>query len=833
MKLRLKLTNKLSLLIILGIVGVVFGLGIYFDSFLKDTYLQDTKKRMQHGFGRLITDIDKIEKELKLGIAFVQNDGNFIASIYLVNSYQDKKNYNSILLDEEKKIIAKQLLDKVKLSFNNDIALYDQWGELIAFVTKEQKGYELNFISYEKGEAVLFNKLESDEVYTKKQFNSYKLMPYKHIAYYKSGDATTTQIITYHLNNQDIFIKSHQNIIDKSSGKINAHIEMTQILGKEYFNLLSSDLDMKITKSTKHEVDSNPIPLFDTSMLEKLKILQNDENYLSEASLLTKEGKIYIIAILNKDILKMALNNNRAKLLLLLIFSTVFVLTILRYLLNRSLTFPLNTLMKQINKIERQDYSSSKIVPSGDELETISTNINHLALVVQERESELKESQENLKYLSDHDPLTNLPNRRFFMLRLEHALDIAQRKNAKLALLFLDLDQFKNINDTLGHNIGDELLLGVSKRLSHSIRHIDTLARLGGDEFIILVENISAVSDVESITQKLIDDFQEAFICGNHELTISASIGIALYPEDGTDSLALIKNADLAMYKSKDKGRNNYSFFSQELSNTMHKRTSKINALKYAIKAGNEFILYYQPKISLVTGKIVAVEALIRWDSAEFGFLTPDQFISFAEETNLIIPIGSWVLHQACADFVKLQRQGYELEHISINVSNIQLKYEKFLGELQEILAQTQMNPHKLELEITESYIATNANQALKLLQRLRDMGINLAIDDFGTGYSSMKYLQKLPVTRLKIDKTFIDNLPDSPASIAIVKAIISLAKSFNLFITAEGVEQQKQLTFLIEAKCDEVQGYLYAEPLSLDELKRFIVEQLYKKIVC
>ena len=310
-----------------------------------------------------------------------------------------------------------------------------------------------------------------------------------------------------------------------------------------------------------------------------------------------------------------------------------------------------------------------------------------------------------------------------------------------------------------------------------------------------------------------------------HEIIITISIGISLYPKDGVDPVTLIKHADLAMYKSKNVGRNNYSFFSIELYSALEKESKIINALKVALKNKNEFTVFYQPKISIKTKKIVGAEALIRWNSSELGPIGPSEFIPIAEKTHLIIEIGKYVLEKACYDFVKLKNNGHILHQISINISGVQLQYSNIFETVQEVMSTTGIHSSELELEVTESYIATNEIRAIETLGKFRDMGIALAIDDFGTGYSSMSYMQKLPITHLKIDKVFVDDLPDSKESVAIVRAIIALAKAFDLKITIEGIETQKQLDFFDNDRCDNIQGFIYSKPISLDALKEFIIK--------
>jgi len=498
------------------------------------------------------------------------------------------------------------------------------------------------------------------------------------------------------------------------------------------------------------------------------------------------------------------------------------ILFVLRQLFHQGVADPLNRLMAQIARIETQDYTPLQALHTGDELETISKNINRLAGAVEERERSLQQSQRELERLSTHDPLTDLPNRRLFSQRLEHALKRSRRNRSRVALLFLDIDLFKQVNDTLGHHIGDELLRQVALRLRSNLRESDTLARIGGDEFNVLIEEVGTLHALEGVVFKLLEEFRRPYDCLGHEISSTVSIGVALSPDDGDDSITLIKHADLAMYQAKDSGRNSYHFFSRDLSEKLQERLDTTQALKAAIASQQELFLLYQPKIALNRHALSGIEALVRWQSPLYGLVNPADFIPLAEETGLIIPLGAWVLQQACSDFVALNRQGFDLDHISINVSSVQLRRSDMIATLRAVIAATGIRPGQIELEITESYIATGAADALGTLQRFRDMGIRLAVDDFGTGYSSMSYLKQLPITRLKIDKSFVDGLPGDPEDVAIASAIIALAKSFRLSITAEGVETPEQLAFLDAHKCDEAQGFLYAKPLDLDGLKRF-----------
>ncbi len=811
---------KLSILVTFAVIVVVAALGFYFDNFLKKSFLENTQVRFQHGYERLAYNLDVIENELKEGVDFVRSDEKLIAAIELVNNYQDKDNYNTYLIDEEKKFLANQLLSRVKLSFNDDIALYDRNQELIAYVTKEKDGYLLNYISFKNGGTTLFSRYEHQNNFQPiKFFKIPENIMYIHRNIYNVHDVKQMTLLTYHQLQDRLSIKSHKNIVEANSEKVVGHIEMSKIIGIPYFTELSQALDLQVSYSFHNSGEKNIRSLHEGVDAQKIQIVQTSQTYDAALKHKIQDGFVYFLASLDKRNLNTLLNQNRFELFLLLIFVTISILVLMRAVINRGLDQPLSVLMQQIHRIENQDYSSTPPLVTGDELEMISRNINQLAETVNEREESLKISRNELEYLSNHDMLTDLPNRRFFMNRLQHALDLASRTDMHLAIFFIDLDQFKLVNDTLGHDVGDELLVQVTRRLQRNVRAGDTLARIGGDEIYILIENAPSQSVLEAIVQKYLQTFHQAFHCFGHEITISASIGISIYPENGEDSISLIKHADLAMYSSKDHGRNRYTFFSDELSQYASERANLIHDLERAVESPDQFELYYQPKVTTDTHEVVSIEALIRWNRPGYGLIQPTDFIYTAEEIGLINPIGEWALKKACSDFIELQKEGVTLKQVSVNVSSVQMKKSDMLSQVKQTLAETGIKSQQLELEITESYIATDVDRAIEILRTFNKMGVGVAIDDFGTGYSSMNYLQKLPITRLKIDKSFVDGLPKAKDSITITRAIISLAKSFNLAITAEGVENREQLQFLQKEHCDEIQGNLFSKPLTKDEL--------------
>lgn len=431
--------------------------------------------------------------------------------------------------------------------------------------------------------------------------------------------------------------------------------------------------------------------------------------------------------------------------------------------------------------------------------------------------SSLKHAQARLDYQAHHDPLTGLPNRTLFENRLQAALVHSTESQSLGAVLFLDLDRFKHINDSLGHPVGDLLLKGIAQRLKENLRDIDTVARLGGDEFIILLPGLQSDSDSETIATKLLNSFSAPFQAGEHEFFISTSIGTALFPSDGADVATLIKNADAAMYRSKAKGRNRVENYTRDLTAQASERIALEHELRRAIER-KEFTLSYQPKVSLLTQRLVGAEALIRWTHPTLGEVSPERFIPLAEENGMILQIGEWVLEKACQQLHQWNRAYDVFGPLSVNLAGAQLRQPNLLNRIEQLLTRYELQPECLQLEITENFIMSQTEEALSVLHRLKSLGVQLAIDDFGTGYSSLSYLKRLPLDILKIDQSFVRSLPDDPHDVAIVRAIIALGRSMQLTVIAEGVETVEQQQFLADEGCEQIQGYIVSLPLRPEE---------------
>ena len=441
---------------------------------------------------------------------------------------------------------------------------------------------------------------------------------------------------------------------------------------------------------------------------------------------------------------------------------------------------------------------------------------------VEEKTKELKHQSETLDHLAHHDSLTGLPNRLLFLDRLKQAIKHAKRRNKNVTILFLDLDRFKEVNDTFGHEIGDKLLREVASRLLSCVRDEDTIARLGGDEFTIILEDVGQ-NEVIKIAKNIIKAMQEPVYIRNQELYTTFSVGISSYPEDGNTSSILIRNADTAMYKAKENGKNNYEFYNSKMTEVAFERLMMESGLRRAIDE-NEFLTYFQPKINAMNGKVIGSEALVRWQHPLLGLVPPMKFLSLAEDIGLIKYIDEWMMVNALKTIKRFQDEGIHTGIVSLNVSMKHLEDKKFMQYLQEIIVKIGFNTSFLELEITESQIMKNPVSAIETLKNIRSMGIRISIDDFGTGYSSLSYLKRLPINNLKIDREFIIDAYKDEEDASIVRAIIALAKSLNLSYIAEGVETKEQLDFLIEEGCYNIQGYYYSKPLPEDAFKEFLL---------
>jgi len=445
--------------------------------------------------------------------------------------------------------------------------------------------------------------------------------------------------------------------------------------------------------------------------------------------------------------------------------------------------------------------------------------------------SQRKAADERINYLSHHDALTGLPNRTLLHDRIAQILAVCQHLHCKAALLLIDLDRFKNINESLNHDFGDHLLQLVAERLSECIRTFDTLARSGGDEFVVLMGEVHSLNEISVMAKKILAAMNQPFQLEGQEIIITCSVGISVYPDDGDNTQALLKNADVAMYRAKEQGRNNCQFYTQDMNVRTFETLVLENSLRHAL-ARQQFELHYQPQVDIASGAIIGVEALIRLQHPELGMLSPANFIPIAEETGLIVPIGEWVIQEACRQIKAWHDLGHTGLRVAVNLSARQFREKgQLFDAVARALADSGLNPDRLELELTESILMQDAEETLAVLHQIKQMGVQLSIDDFGTGFSSLSYLKRFDLDKLKIDQSFVRDITRDPNDLAIAKAVIALGHSLNLKVIAEGVETAEQLALLSENGCDEIQGYYFSRPRPADEMPRLLQENRERPI--
>ncbi|MEA3371939.1 MAG: EAL domain-containing protein [Campylobacterota bacterium] len=438
----------------------------------------------------------------------------------------------------------------------------------------------------------------------------------------------------------------------------------------------------------------------------------------------------------------------------------------------------------------------------------------------------LDEQREQLEYQASYDLLTNLPNRALFVDRLQESIKRAKRDHGSVVILFIDLDNFKEINDSLGHDVGDKILIQFANRVKGKIRNSDTFSRFGGDEFCIILNDIENNESIVDFITKIMKMTQEAFLVSKRKFYIGMSIGVSIYPNDGEDVSTLLKNSDVAMYKAKENGKSRYCFYDEEMTKMALERVSLEAELRKALEE-DEFVVYFQPQVNAVENRLLGMEALVRWQHPTHGLISPDKFLPLAERTGLIIDIDRVVMRKSILQFNEWYKNGLNPGKLALNLGAKQIEADDFVDFVEKLLDEKGYECSNLEFEVTESQVMKDPEQSAAILKELRKLGLSIAIDDFGTGYSSFAYLKRLPIQKLKIDKSFIDDLPDDSEDIAITKTIISLCENLNLKVIAEGVENEQQRDFLVESGCKFIQGYLYSAPMSIESMTKYLEETI------
>ncbi|MEN8762859.1 MAG: EAL domain-containing protein [Thiogranum sp.] len=560
-------------------------------------------------------------------------------------------------------------------------------------------------------------------------------------------------------------------------------------------------------------------------------VLNEHSSYITEIPLL---NDLHLLAVLPEREITDIRNKLALSVIAIMLVSILVTASALFLVLQRLVIAPIQRLGVLSREIGRGNLDIESGLTSNDEIGTLATAFESMA-------GSLRKSDEQIRYVAYHDTLTGLPNRAMFHEYLNHVIAHAHRNRKQFALLFLDVDDFKRINDTLGHETGDLLLQEATERLANCLRDTDYvarmgsfdepdefLARLGGDEFIILLPDISDQHAPGTLAHRLIEALSQPFSMSEHKFYVSASIGITLYPVDGEEGAELVKNADIAMYHAKEQGKNNYQYYLESMNALAHERLSLEHKLRRSLE-NNELCLHYQPQVEAASGRIVGVEALLRWFDPDQGLIPPDVFIPVAENSGLILPIGEWVINEACRQNKAWQKAGLEKIVVSVNISGIQFARQNVPDVIKAALQKSRLPPAFLEAEITESVIMDQPERAIKQLSDLRELGIGIALDDFGTGYSSFSYLHRFPIDTLKIDRSFISDICRKTAHAEIVAAIIAMSHILKLRVVAEGIEEEEQLSLLTDKDCDVVQGYLFSRPVPAEEITQLLAKRTLK----
>lgn len=897
--------------------------------------------------------LEEDERRLRENVEFISGDESLVASVNLINEYQDKHDYRPLIFDVEKKKIARELLERIETGSASHVAVYGRDGLLIAFASSHEGNSSYGFSSFRNGELFYRVVSEGGEPRTDRPPAEIRSeMPPVEPAH-ADGDAA----LVYRTRLDELDIAATASIVRLYPGgesEVVGMVETIKDVGPELVKGFSEQVQTRFAIRLSNGFWINAPgdlvamngfgeglrPLFEGAG-DVAEWIEHPAYFVHGRAIPSEAGMVHVFSLLPKDRLLETMQETRMTLLGIVVVVAFITLPAGLLWLTRAVSNPLHELAEHARKVEKGDYASLSMPGREDEIGFLARVIDRMVTAIHTREealraseqrlktaqviarlgdweygyrsghwsisdnlvtileispksdfelldllgrvaredraalegcferalsdyqafeckyrilapsgprtlrtrcevirdpagepirlagatqdvTELQLAQERLDHLAHHDPLTGLANRVLFNDRLEHAIKRHGRNGMLLAVMFLDLDHFKDINDSRGHQFGDQLLRGVSDRLRSLVREQDTLARIGGDEFILLVEELHQPRDCIRIVDKILAGFREPILVDEERMQMGITVGISLYPQNGDSVVELVKNADTAMYRAKSLGRNTFQFYTQELTRQLAERLKMQRMIREAIQ-GDGFTLYYQPQVSIPDGRIIGAEALIRWYHPDEGTIAPDRFIPLAEQTGQIVDVGRWVLEAGLTQLARWRYQGLQLDHLSINLSSVQLAQPDTVPMIAALLERLDLDPQWLELEITESYIMKDQRKALQVLRRLRERGIRLAIDDFGTGYSSMAYLKNLPVTKLKIDRSFIKDMPEDASANAITHAIVVLGKSLGLEVIAEGVEEEAQRDFLLQQGCTQVQGYLTGRPMPADAFEMLL----------
>jgi diguanylate cyclase (GGDEF)-like protein len=759
---------------------------------------------------------------------------------------QSAKEVAGALKDRPIESITKQELAALAQQVGMDgISLYVRQGEDIVIgqsndqrVGESSRGWGYWFIAFQqllKREPVSVGKgvalpdfwlgptsLTPDGEYYKEAFyyegtTSFLINVHKRaIHFFPPGDSSQLQPLL------DKLMKSDETI--REIGVIN--VEM-YLRGKELGITGETEIDRPLVAGTNElelEEDREVFQSFLSGKQEHVLEVKRDGRTLKKFYSALPEGRALVIVV-DLEPQVQVIRQLITVLLVTLVAGFVIVMAVVRAVTNQQLQ-PLREMASFLERVAKGELSGRLPIRQNNELGWLAGQINRMTSQLGDLLTELNNrANERITYFANYDALTNLPNRKLFKERLDEALETSLTSEKFLAVMFLDIDRFKNVNDSLGHAKGDQLLQEVAQRICAEVGEGQIVARIGGDEFGVLAPSCTGVEEVIGTARKILEIFEEPIVFEGLEFHLTTSVGIAISGQDGMEAEALLKAADTAMYSAKEQGSNHFRFYTPEMNTMIVEQLQMEKSLRHAIE-NEELILHYQPLVDIRSGQVAGMEALVRWYSKERGMVSPGEFIPLAERTGLIVTIGEWVLRTACRQNKKWQEMGYPKLLVAVNLSPRQFEHPHLVEMVADILDETGLEPQYLKLEITESLAMTNADSAIEKLHDLRSLGIRIAIDDFGTGYSSLGYLKKFPIDTLKIDRSFVGDIPADGDDVAIVTAIIAMAHNLKIDVVAEGVETDEQLQFLREQSCDAMQGYLFSKPVPAEQFERFLKPQ-------
>ncbi|MEK3724956.1 putative bifunctional diguanylate cyclase/phosphodiesterase [Paenibacillus sp. FSL H8-0034] len=602
----------------------------------------------------------------------------------------------------------------------------------------------------------------------------------------------------------------------------------TEVNGQKYIDLVNRDIQFgKYTFKNQTDVQTVKKAFETGKMQNVISVINGKKVFKTFVPIATPLASPYIVGIVTdyrviEDILDKEIIDN-----IIISLFVLFFVSIIGYLLASYIVKPINRILHKVNEVAEGNFDARIAIDRHDELGLLAERVNTMSMNLQTNTQELVNKNKEIEFHANYDFLTGLPNLRLFSETFQKRIEAASKHDSSIAVLFIDLDRFKWINDTYGHSVGDYFLKETSKRITHTLKANELGSRIGGDEFILLLLGYSQETIAEKAEQ-ISTLLSQPLLYEGQEISVTPSIGISLFPENGDSVEILVKHADIAMYRAKEQGRNNYQFYAYEMEDAIVRRAVLENGIRKALER-NEFILYYQPQIDLETKKIVGLEALVRWIHPEHGLISPVEFIPIAEETGLIVPIGEWILQTACEQAKLWQVQGFPKLRISVNLSARQVQQKNLVEKISSILQTSELEPELLELEITESIAMYNEEYVINKLLSLKKIGIKIAIDDFGTGYSSLNYLNKFPIDTLKIDRSFVNQIKNTTDNQEIITTIIVMARNLKLKVIAEGVETVEQLRFLEEQQCNEVQGFYFSKPLTVEGIQDLLKQPTWE----